>query len=42
MAKMIQLYGLLDAKRALEGGEQAAFRDASKAQVAERGVLITT
>ncbi len=42
VAKMIQLYGLLDAKRALEGGKQAAFRDASKAQVAERGVLITT
>ena len=43
VAKIIQLYGLLDAKRALEGGKQAAFaRDTSKAQVAERGVLFTT
>ena len=43
VAKMIQLYGVLDAKRALEGGKQAAFtRDTSKAQVAERGVLFTT
>ena len=43
VAKMIQVYGLLDAKRALEGGKQAAFaRDTSKAQVAERGVLATT
>ena len=43
VAKMIQLYGLLDAKRALEGGKQAAFtRDTGKAQVAERGVLLTT
>ena len=25
VAKLIQLYGLLDAKRALEGGKQAAF-----------------
>ncbi len=42
VAKMIQVYGLLDAKRALEGGKQAAFaRDTSKAQVAERGVLVT-
>ena len=43
VAKMIQLYGVLDAKRALEGGKQAAFaRDTSKAEVAERGVLFTT
>jgi Glycosyl hydrolase family 63 C-terminal domain len=43
VAKAIQLYGVLDVKRALEGGKQAAFaRDTSKAQIAERGVLITT
>ena len=42
VAKMIQLYGLLDAKRLLEGGKQAAFsRDTSKVQVAEHGVLVT-
>ena len=42
VAKMIQLYGLLDPKRLLEGGKQAAFsRDTSKAQVAERGILVT-
>ena len=43
VAKMIQLYGFLDAKQALQAGKQAAFtRDTSKAQVAERGVLLTT
>jgi hypothetical protein len=43
VAKTIQIFGLLDAKRALEGGKQAAFtRDTGKAQVAERGVLLTT
>ena len=42
VAKMIQLYGCLDAKQALQAGKQAAFtRDTSKAQAAERGVLLT-
>ncbi|MBZ5658605.1 MAG: glucosidase [Acidobacteriia bacterium] len=31
VAKMIQFYGLLDAKRALEGGKQAAFAQATSA-----------
>ncbi|KPK23692.1 MAG: glucosidase, partial [Nitrospira bacterium SG8_3] len=30
VAKSIQLYGLLDAKRALEGGKQAAFKKGTK------------
>ena len=29
VAKIIQLYGLLDAKRVLEGGKQAAFKEAA-------------
>jgi hypothetical protein len=41
VAKMIQLYGLLDPKRLLEGGKQAAFSRDTKAQVAEHGVLVT-
>jgi hypothetical protein len=30
VAKIIQLYGVLDAKRVLEGGKQAAFRKGTK------------
>ena len=34
VAKTIQLYGLLDSKRILEGGKQAAFSQAAQAKAA--------
>jgi hypothetical protein len=34
VAKLIQLYGLLDAKRVLEGGKQAAFTEGARAEAA--------
>jgi hypothetical protein len=31
VAKLIELYGFLDAKRVLEGGRQAAFKEEARA-----------